>query len=208
MYSSICVVPSELYLLNHILWYVRVLINLWLFLFPIFLFAAQPKEFFLDELKKLEQRSHKYVELRGEYVESIHFFSHVACCFLYKAKDLSAPLVLSKKATVSRAKNEYICLFFTYETWTLVSRCYCWYKRCNIQRLADCESTNCILLNLHVNVLAWPQLFFSTLKSVCQLIGCKHTWQAYTPTVRCHILQICAVWVTRTRINHVMWQYG
>jgi hypothetical protein len=44
--------------------YVWVLISLWLFLF-----AAQPKEFFLDELKKLEQRSHKCVELRGEYVE-------------------------------------------------------------------------------------------------------------------------------------------
>jgi hypothetical protein len=28
-----------------------------------------PKEFFLDGLKKLEQRSHKCVELRGEYVE-------------------------------------------------------------------------------------------------------------------------------------------
>jgi hypothetical protein len=37
--------------------------------FPIFLFAAQPKEFVLDGLKKLEQRSHKCVELRGEYVE-------------------------------------------------------------------------------------------------------------------------------------------
>jgi hypothetical protein len=37
--------------------------------FPIFLFAAQPKEFFLDGLKKLEQRSHKCVELRGDYVE-------------------------------------------------------------------------------------------------------------------------------------------
>jgi hypothetical protein len=42
----------------------RVLISLWLFLF-----AAQPKEFFLDGLKKLEQRSNKCVELRGEYVE-------------------------------------------------------------------------------------------------------------------------------------------
>jgi hypothetical protein len=30
-------------------------------------FAAQPKEFFLDGLKKLEQRSHKCLELRGEY---------------------------------------------------------------------------------------------------------------------------------------------
>jgi hypothetical protein len=44
--------------------YVGVLISLWLFLF-----AAQPKEFFLDGLKKLEQRSHKCVELRVEYVE-------------------------------------------------------------------------------------------------------------------------------------------
>jgi hypothetical protein len=32
---------------------------------PISLFAAQPKELFLDGLKKLEQRSHKCVELRG-----------------------------------------------------------------------------------------------------------------------------------------------
>jgi hypothetical protein len=40
------------------------MISIWLFLF-----AAQPKEFFLDGLKKLEQRSHKCVELRGEYVE-------------------------------------------------------------------------------------------------------------------------------------------
>jgi hypothetical protein len=44
--------------------YVKVLINLWLFLF-----AAQLNEFFLDGLKNLEQRSHKCVELRGEYVE-------------------------------------------------------------------------------------------------------------------------------------------
>jgi hypothetical protein len=49
--------------------YVGVLISLWLFLFLIFLFAAQAKEFFLDWLNKLEQRSHKCVELRGEYVE-------------------------------------------------------------------------------------------------------------------------------------------
>jgi histone-lysine N-methyltransferase SETMAR len=32
-------------------------------------FAAQPKEFFLNGLKKLEQQSHKCVELRGEYVK-------------------------------------------------------------------------------------------------------------------------------------------
>jgi histone-lysine N-methyltransferase SETMAR len=32
-------------------------------------FAAQPKERFLDRLKKLEQRSHKCVELKGEYIE-------------------------------------------------------------------------------------------------------------------------------------------
>jgi hypothetical protein len=44
--------------------YVGALTSLWLFLF-----AAQPEEFYLDELKKLEQRSHKCVEIRGEYVE-------------------------------------------------------------------------------------------------------------------------------------------
>jgi hypothetical protein len=32
-------------------------------------FAAQPKEFFLDGLKTLEQQSHKCVELRRKYVE-------------------------------------------------------------------------------------------------------------------------------------------
>jgi histone-lysine N-methyltransferase SETMAR len=37
-------------------------------------FAAQPEEFFLDGLKKLEQQSHKCVALRGEYVDYIHFF--------------------------------------------------------------------------------------------------------------------------------------
>jgi hypothetical protein len=41
------------------------LISLWLFLFPIF----STKECSLDGLKKLEQQSHKCVELRGEYVE-------------------------------------------------------------------------------------------------------------------------------------------
>jgi hypothetical protein len=40
--------------------YIGALISLWLFLF-----AAQAKEFFLDGLKKLEQRTHKCVELRG-----------------------------------------------------------------------------------------------------------------------------------------------
>jgi hypothetical protein len=32
-------------------------------------FAAKPKVFFLDELMKLEQRNHKCVVLKGEYVE-------------------------------------------------------------------------------------------------------------------------------------------
>jgi hypothetical protein len=45
--------------------YIGVLVSLWLFLFPIFLFAAQPKAFFLDGLEKLKQRSHKCVEVRG-----------------------------------------------------------------------------------------------------------------------------------------------
>jgi hypothetical protein len=58
--------------------YVGVLISPWLFLF-----AAQAKEFFLNVLKKLEQRSHKCVELRGrgEYVEEIHFFQSRSLLF-------------------------------------------------------------------------------------------------------------------------------
>jgi hypothetical protein len=50
--------------------------SLWLFLF-----ATHPKEFFLDGLKELEQRSHKCVELRGEYVEHIHFFQSRSLVF-------------------------------------------------------------------------------------------------------------------------------
>jgi hypothetical protein len=49
--------------------YVGVMTSPWLFIFPTFLFAAHPKEFFLKGLKKLEQRSQMCVELRGEYVE-------------------------------------------------------------------------------------------------------------------------------------------
>jgi hypothetical protein len=45
--------------------YVRVLKSFWLFLFLIFLFAAQPKEFFLGGLKKLEQWSLSLWSLRG-----------------------------------------------------------------------------------------------------------------------------------------------
>jgi hypothetical protein len=69
--------------------YVGVLISLWLFLFPVFLFATQPKEFFLDGLKKLEQRSHKCEELGISRVNT--FFFNPVACFLYKAKHLSAP---------------------------------------------------------------------------------------------------------------------
>jgi hypothetical protein len=59
-----CVSPeidmNDVTLLCIVTAYVGVLKSLWLFLF-----ATQPKEFFLDGLKKLEQRSHKCVELRG-----------------------------------------------------------------------------------------------------------------------------------------------
>jgi hypothetical protein len=75
--------------------YAEALISLWFFLFPIFLSAAQTKEFFLGGLKKLEQGTHKCGELRG----NIHFTTPVACCFLYKAKHLSAPFTVSTLMT-------------------------------------------------------------------------------------------------------------
>jgi hypothetical protein len=37
--------------------------------FPVSYFSAQPIQFFLDGLKKLEPQSDKWVELRGEYGE-------------------------------------------------------------------------------------------------------------------------------------------
>jgi hypothetical protein len=49
--------------------YVGVPISLWLFLF-----AAQPRVFFLDGLKKLQQQSHKCVELRGRICRVNTFF--------------------------------------------------------------------------------------------------------------------------------------
>jgi hypothetical protein len=49
--------------------YIGVLINLWLFLSADGWFVAQPKEFFLDGLKKLEKQSHNCVGLKVEYVE-------------------------------------------------------------------------------------------------------------------------------------------
>jgi hypothetical protein len=72
--------------------YTGLLISLWLFLF------AAPKEFLLDGLKRLEQRSHKCVELGG--ICKFIFFNPVAFCFLYKAKDLSAPLIYVCSASV------------------------------------------------------------------------------------------------------------
>jgi hypothetical protein len=88
-----------------------VLISPWLFLFLILLFAAQPKEFFLDGLKKLEQRNHKCVEFRGEYVEQIFFLNPVACCFLYKAKDLSAPSYYYWESGFDSRKRQGIFIF-------------------------------------------------------------------------------------------------
>jgi hypothetical protein len=58
-------------------------------------FAAWPKEFFLARLKKLEQQSHKDVHLK-QNVYSKYVFSAIACCFLYKAIEWSASLILLK----------------------------------------------------------------------------------------------------------------
>jgi hypothetical protein len=59
-------------------------------------FAAQPEEFFLDGLTKLEQRSHKCVELRGECTEQIYFFIPIPCHFLYNAKNGSGVILNTK----------------------------------------------------------------------------------------------------------------
>jgi hypothetical protein len=72
-------------------------ISLWLLLF-----AAQPKDFFLDGLNKLEQRN---VWSSGGICRVNIFFNPVAC-FLYKAKDLSAPsyINISEESAASTFK--------------------------------------------------------------------------------------------------------
>jgi hypothetical protein len=57
--------------------YVGVLIILCLFLF-----AAQPYEFFLDELKKLEQQSHKCVKLTGGICKLNRYFQSRSLFYL------------------------------------------------------------------------------------------------------------------------------
>jgi hypothetical protein len=69
-YLTICCTPTLFFPYKLFFLYVGMLISLWVLLFPIFPLASQPKEFFLDGLKKLVQRSHKCVELRGEYINT------------------------------------------------------------------------------------------------------------------------------------------
>jgi hypothetical protein len=57
----------------------------------LFLFAAQPKEFFLDGLKKLEQRSHKCVELRGGICK--HIFTILYLVFFIKPNIYQPPRI-------------------------------------------------------------------------------------------------------------------
>ena len=51
----------------------------------------QPSEFFLSDLKKLEQGAKKCIELGGECAEQIPNLVAVACFLPGQAKDLSAP---------------------------------------------------------------------------------------------------------------------
>jgi hypothetical protein len=60
--------------------------------FPISWFATQPKECFLDGLKKLEQRNHKCVcGAQGEYVNI--FFHSRSLLFSLQSQRLTSPLV-------------------------------------------------------------------------------------------------------------------
>jgi hypothetical protein len=68
----------------------RCWLSLWLFLFLIFLLAVQPKEFFLDGLKELEQQSHKCVELRGGICKYIFSIPQLVAFFI-KPKTYEPP---------------------------------------------------------------------------------------------------------------------
>jgi hypothetical protein len=64
------------------------------FAFPISFFpiCSTTKEFLLDGIKKLEQQSH-VCGAQGGICRVNTFFQSRSFCHLYKAKDLSAPLV-------------------------------------------------------------------------------------------------------------------
>jgi hypothetical protein len=117
--------------------YVGVLIRLWLFLF-----AARPKEIFLDGLKKLEQRSHKCVELREGYVEQIRFINPVACRFLYKVEDLSA--IVGQNRGLAYGTQLFLCSNHQFRTsqgastFPRSSRTMC---RCVKKALPPCDVT-------------------------------------------------------------------
>jgi hypothetical protein len=83
-------------------------ISLWRFLFPIFQSAAQPKEFFLDGLKKSEKKATS-VWSSGGICGVNKIFKPIACCFLYK--DLSAPPPLK----VTNVSEEHVASFFRVE---------------------------------------------------------------------------------------------
>jgi hypothetical protein len=68
---------------------VGMLISLWLFLFHLRVVCSTTKKFFFDRLKKLEQRSHKCVELRGEYVNI--FFQSRSLLIFIKPKTYQPP---------------------------------------------------------------------------------------------------------------------
>jgi hypothetical protein len=62
--------------------------------FPISWFAVQTKEFVLDGLKKLEQQSHKCVELRGGICR-VKFFFQSCSLFFIKPKTYQPPILYS-----------------------------------------------------------------------------------------------------------------
>jgi hypothetical protein len=73
--------------------------------FPTFIFATQPKEFFLDGLKKLEQRSHKFVELRVNTLRKCIFSVQWLIVFFTKPKTYQPPFVLR---TVTALTSGYV----------------------------------------------------------------------------------------------------
>jgi hypothetical protein len=70
---------------------------------PIFLFAAQPKELYLDGLNRLEQRSHKCVELKGGIYRVNTFFQSRSLFFSLQSQRIISPLRTSTHPCICMA---------------------------------------------------------------------------------------------------------
>jgi hypothetical protein len=71
-----------------------VLISLWFYISHILVVCSIKKIIFLGWVKEVRTTESNICEIQGEICRANTYFQSIACCFLYKAKDLSAHLFI------------------------------------------------------------------------------------------------------------------